>query len=189
MSTLVVVVVVALGALAAFRFLAVRQVRLVRVVQMAAPPETVFDLVSQIEYMPEWKLRSRSLPRIFCPAALTSWGECIQPRDRLCLGYAPDSESLQLRSIPGREFGYRRASRGAVRYESVFRVAPAYNDVDTELRWEVHYTLLRTVDLLNPWSTRKAAWRAMDESVEAIRVLAESLASKPTWQSVHPLAS
>jgi len=189
MSTLVVVSLVAALTSIAFRLHGRREVRLVRMARVAAPPETVLDLVSQVEYMPEWHLRPSGLPRQLRPATLAVWGQSIQPRDRLCAGPLLEREALQLRSIPGREFGYRRCSRGALRYESVFRVAPTTQDGDTELRWEVHYKLLRGVDAVNPGFARREAWLAMDESLESIRILAESIAAKPNWRKSQQIAS
>ena len=188
---ILVVVLILVCALVALRYKGTREVRLVRIARVAAPLETTLDLVSQVEYMPEWHVRSGLLPRPLRPATLSSWGESIQPRDRLRWSTTDTHEPLQLRSIPGREFGYRRCSRGAVRYESVFRVSAGPGAGDTQLRWEVHYQLLRTIDALNPWSVRNAVWRGMDESLELIRSLAEAVAdaAKPAWQKTHQMAS
>jgi hypothetical protein len=189
MTIAIFVILVGVAGLVALRFFGTRQVRLVRITRVAAPPQTVLDLVNQIDHMPEWYLPPGTLPRWLRAARFSVWGSTIQPRERLGWSSDPSRDPLQVRTIHGREFGYRRCALGALRYESVFRVTPAINAVETQLRWEIHYQLLRTVDALNPWFMRNAVWRVMDESIESIRKLSESVVDKPGWQKIHPMAS
>ena len=125
-------------ALAHLWLLGAREAHLVRSVSIGAPVETVFDLVGQVDRLPEWRLTRTSLPRALRISELSSWGEQVPAADRASPNKGGSSDQVQFRSIKNRESGYRHASR-ALRYESVFRLTPFSHRPGCHLAWDVRY--------------------------------------------------
>jgi len=169
-------------ALAHLWLLGAREARLVRSVSIGAPVETVFDLIVQIDRLPEWRLTRTSLPRALRLSELSSWGEQVPAADRASPNKGGGNDQVQFRSIKNRESGYRHASR-ALRYESVFRLTPLTHRPGCHLAWDVRYRLLRPVDaILSPWVAATETGPGMEVSLQAIRCMAESVVERPTWQ-------
>jgi hypothetical protein len=162
--------------------LGAREAHLVRSVSIGAPAPTVFDLIGQIDRLPEWRLTRTSLPRALWLSELSSWGEQVPAADRACPNKGGGNDQVQFRSIKNRESGYRHASR-ALRYESVFRLTPFSHRPGCHLVWDVRYRLLRPVDaIMSPWVAAQETGAGMEVSLQAIRRVAESVAERPTWQ-------
>jgi Polyketide cyclase / dehydrase and lipid transport len=182
---LLVVVAATVGAIAYLWFQGSREVRLVRSVRISAPVEIVFDLVSQIDRMPEWRLRRPDLPRSLRTSALSCWGEQIPTSDRMYWQKGQPKDLIQFRTVANCESGYRHASR-AVRYESVFRITPLRDETGCHLSWDVRFQLFRPVDVIcNQWLAAEETGPQMEVSLQAIRNLAESVTKRPAWQKAH----
>ena len=185
MPYLLVVVAATVGAIAYLWLQGLREVRLVRSVRISAPVEIVFDLVSQVDRLPEWRLRRPELPGTLRSLALSCWGEYIPTSDRMYWHKGQPKDLVQFRSVANREFGYRHASR-AVCYESVFRITPLRDETGCHLSWDVRFQLFRPVDAIcNRWIAAEETGPQMEVSLQAIRNVAESVAKRPAWQKAH----
>jgi hypothetical protein len=155
----------------------------------------VFDVLGNIENIPEWYRRAARSAELFSLTRLSCWGEHIPSDWRLETRNGDDSNEIRIRWMQDREFVYSCHNRKGVSYDCIFRIAS--KDKDCTLTWELRYTNRRWLDAaFNRAVTVKDILQAMGKSMDTIRRLAENRvaqrdlrAAELAWRAPQSLAS
>jgi len=172
-----------------------RQTSLVRSILIHAPAGSVFEVLGNIENIPEWYRRAAGAAALFSLTRLSLWGEHIPSDWRLETQDGGNSNEIRIRWMQDREFVYSCHDPKGVSYDCIFRIAA--KDRDCTLTWELRYTNRRWLDAaFNRTVTVKDILQAMGKSLDTIRRLAENRvaqrnrrAAELAWSAPRSLAS
>ncbi len=148
-----------------------RDVRLMRSITIKAPASSVFDVIGNVERIPDWYRRPGLLPPKLSRNQLSRWGEHI-PREWRVDSSNGESSQITIHWVKNREFVYSCRSRDGMRYDCIFRIAP--KDRESTLVWEVRYQPRRWVDAMFHDLTARQISEVMKKSLDTIRRLSES---------------
>lgn len=172
-----------------------RQTRLMRSILIHAPASSVFEVLGNIENIPDWYRCPGLASELLALTRLSRWGEHIPSRWRLDAVNGNDNE-IKIRWSQNHELVYTCRNPKGVSYDCIFRIAA--KDRDCTLLWELRYQNPRWVDaVLNRSVVVKEISKSMRRSLDTIRRLAENRAAKRTskpaaelvWSAPRSLAS
>lgn len=160
------------------------RIRLVQSTGISAPHSVVFDLVSDADRVPGWYGEPLWLPSFLRVSTLSRWSEQIPRSSRIDIAAPDGGGDLQTREVRGREFGYCFSWPGVMTYETIFRLFPRQDGC--QLTWELRFQLHRSVDKL-AYRIRadREVWYTMNDSLQSIRCLCESIAVRPAWEKTR----
>jgi uncharacterized protein YndB with AHSA1/START domain len=165
------------GAYLAVRNEQSRSTKLACSTTIKAPSSRVFDIIANVDRIPEWYRRPR-LPVGF--TVLSRWGEHIPREWRLQNGGA-SSDEIRIRWIHNREFSYTCRNPHGLSYECTFRIAS--KDRECSLTWELRYRNPRVLDaVFNRVLIAQATAEVMSRSLQTICRLAETMEVAAAFQ-------
>jgi hypothetical protein len=166
------------GAYLALRKERSRSTRIVRSISIQAPSSRVFDIIANVDRVPEWYRRPGLVPVGF--TVLSRWGEHIPREWRVQNGHAK-SDEIRIRWMHNREFTYTCENPRGLSYECIFRIAS--KDRECTLTWDLRYRNPRVVDaVFNRVLIAQAIGDVMSRSLVTIRRLAETVEVAAAFQ-------